>query len=92
MDPTLDHQDLDPPRRQREILRGLPVAIVAHLLFVLALALSLDWKREPDPAAAAVPLPPATAAAPDTAAMGAPPAPPAAQSPPGSGPAQRPAR
>ncbi len=88
MDPTLDHQDFDPPERQRVILRGLPVAIVAHVLFVVALAWSLDWKRQPDPATAAIPLPPpptaaaaSPAPAPDTAVMGAPPEQPAAEVP-----------
>ncbi len=75
MDPALEQQDFSPPRQRRVILRGLPIAIVAHVLFVLALAWSLDWKRE-DPAMAAIPLPPPAAASADpTQSMGAPPAP-----------------
>lgn len=75
MDPALEQQDFSPPRQRRVILRGLPIAIVAHVLFVLALAWSLDWKRE-DPAMAAIPLPPPAGASADpTQSMGAPPAP-----------------
>ena len=78
MDPALEQQDFSPPRQRRVILRGMPIAIVAHVLFVLALAWGLDWKRQPDPAMAAIPLPPPAAAPADpTQAMGAPPAPPA---------------
>ncbi|WP_332813119.1 hypothetical protein [Ramlibacter sp.] len=74
MDPAVEQQDFSPPRPRRVILRGLPVAIVAHVLFVLALAWTLDWKRQPDPSMAAIPLPPPAAAPADpTRAMGAPP-------------------
>ncbi|WBY00374.1 hypothetical protein PE066_12915 [Ramlibacter tataouinensis] len=80
MDPELEQQDFAPPPERRLLLRGLPVAIVANVLLILALAASLDWKRAPDPSLAAIPLPPpaATPAEP-TQAMGAPPAPPAAE-------------
>jgi hypothetical protein len=77
MDPALEHQDLGPPRPSRVVMRGLPVAIVAHVLFAFALGWGVQWKRQPDPAMAAVPLPPVTAGAPAnaTASMGAGPAP-----------------
>lgn len=74
MDPAIEQQDFDPPRERRLLLRGLPVAIVANVLLVLALAASLDWKRAPDPASAAIPLPPPSQVPPsvsDTAVMGA---------------------
>ncbi|TFZ07037.1 hypothetical protein EZ313_10590 [Ramlibacter henchirensis] len=75
MDPAIENTDLGPPPAPPILRRGLPVAIVAHVLLGVALAFGLQWKRQPDPAAAAVPLPPVTAAAPSTATMGAGPAP-----------------
>lgn len=74
MDPALEHADLDPPSPPPVLRRGLPIAIVAHVLLAVALAWGLQWKRQPDPAMAAIPLPPVTAAAPSTATMGGPPA------------------
>jgi uncharacterized protein YecT (DUF1311 family) len=56
------------------LLRGLPVAVVAHVLLAVALAWGVQWKRQPDPQAV-IPLPPVTATAPSTATMGAGPAP-----------------
>ena len=75
MDPAIENSDLDPPPSPSVVWKGLPVAIVAHVLLVLALASGVQWKRQPDPAMAAIPLPPVTAAAPSTATMGAAPAP-----------------
>ena len=75
MDPAIENTDLDPPPSPSVVWKGLPVAIVAHVLLVIALASGVQWKRQPDPAMAAIPLPPVTAAAPSTASMGAGPAP-----------------
>jgi hypothetical protein len=75
MDPAIENSDLDPPPSPSVVWKGLPVAIVAHVLLVMALASGVQWKRQPDPAMAAIPLPPVTAAAPSTATMGAAPAP-----------------
>ena len=72
MDPALENLDLDPPPSPPVLWRGLPVAIVAHVLLAVALAWGVQWKRQPDPSMAAIPLPPpTTAAAPSTATMGA---------------------
>lgn len=77
MDPAIENSDLDPPPSPSILWRGLPVAIVAHVLLAVALAWGVQWKRQPDPSMAAIPLPPVTATAPSTATMGAPAAPPA---------------
>lgn len=80
MDPALEHSDLDPPPPPPVMWRGLPVAIVAHVLLAVALAWGVQWKRQPDPSMAAIPLPPpVTATAPSTATMGAAPSAPPAQ-------------
>jgi len=76
MDPAIENSDLDPPPSPSVVWKGLPVAIVAHVLLAVALAWGVQWKRQPDPSMAAIPLPPVTAAAPSTNTMGAPPAPP----------------
>src|SRR5690349_3653332 len=75
MDPAIQNSDLDPPRTPSVVWKGLPVAILAHVLLVVALAWGVHWKRQPDPSMAAIPLPPVAAAGPSTAVMGAPPAP-----------------
>ena len=75
MDPAIENSDLDPPPSPSVVWKGLPVAIVAHVLLAVALAWGVQWKRQPDPSMAAIPLPPVTAAAPSTNTMGAPPAP-----------------
>ena len=75
MDPAIENSDLDPPPSPSVVWKGLPVAIVAHVLLAVALAWGVQWKRQPDPSMAAIPLPPVTAAAPSTSTMGAPPAP-----------------
>ncbi|KQT13030.1 lysozyme inhibitor LprI family protein [Ramlibacter sp. Leaf400] len=74
MDPAIENLDLGPPPSPPILSRGLPVAVVAHVLLAVALAWGVQWKRQPDPAMAAIPLPPVTAAAPSTATMGAGPA------------------
>ncbi len=75
MDPAIENSDLDPPPSPSVVWKGLPVAIVAHVLLAVALAWGVQWKRQPDPSMAAIPLPPVTAGAPSTSTMGAPPAP-----------------
>ena len=82
MDPAIENSDLDPPPSPSVVWKGLPVAIVAHVLLVMALASGVQWKRQPDPSMAAIPLPPVTAAAPSTATMGAAPAPAPSAAPP----------
>lgn len=79
MDPAIENSDLDPPPSPSILWRGLPVAIVAHVLLAVALAWGVQWKRQPDPSMAAIPLPQVTATAPSTATMGAAPAAPPEQ-------------
>lgn len=75
MDPAIERQDLAPPPSPPIVSRGLPVAVLAHVLLAVALAFGVQWKRQPD-ARAVVPLPPVTAEAPRdapaTATMGGP--------------------
>jgi hypothetical protein len=78
MDPAIENSDLDPPPSPSVLWKGLPVAIVAHVLLAVALAWGVQWKRHPDASMAAIPLPPVTATASSTATMGAAPAAPAA--------------
>lgn len=76
MDPAIEHVNLDPPRPPSILLRGLPVAVLAHVGLAVALAWGVQWRRLPDLAHAPVPLPPvAQEADAGTNAMGAPPAP-----------------
>ena len=64
MDPAIENSDLDPPPSPSVVWKGLPVAIVAHVLLAVALAWGVQWKRQPDPSMAAIPLPPSPAKTP----------------------------
>lgn len=94
MEPAIEQANLDPPRPSRILSRGLPVAVIAHVLFAVALAWGVSWKRQSD-ATAALPLPDTTSAAPATSAMGSGPSPATSAAPAPSQPAaptpQRPA-
>lgn len=74
MDPVIEHADLDPPRPRGILSRGLPVAVLAHVLLAVALAWGVAWKWQGDPLAT-LPSPATTAGAPSTSAMGSGPAP-----------------
>ena len=48
MDPRLEYRDLTPPE-QSELRRGLVPALIANVLLLVALGVTLQWKRgEPD--------------------------------------------
>lgn len=46
MDPELANLNLDPPKQPSPLRRGLLPALLVHVAFFAALALSLQWNRE----------------------------------------------
>ncbi|TFY98327.1 hypothetical protein [Ramlibacter humi] len=76
MDSAIENANLDPPPPRHILLRGLPIAVLAHVGLAVALTWGVQWRRLPDVAHAPVPLPPVAAETDtSTSTMGAPPAP-----------------
>ena len=72
MDPELANLNLDPPAQPSPMRRGLLPALLVHVAFFAALALSLQWNRDTPTDTLATR---STTTQNDTRSMGAPPAP-----------------
>lgn len=71
MDPELANLNFDPPKQASPLRRGLLPALLVHVAFFIALALSLQWNRDSPSDTLAT----RSAAPTDTRSMGAGPAP-----------------